>query len=54
VYFNGVLILERLAHELGDIKERQGLLSYRETIENKWPEYSSNPETAFREAKKGK
>lgn len=48
----GILILECLAYNLGEIKENQGLLTYRKMIEGKWPEFASDPPAALKEAKK--
>jgi hypothetical protein len=52
--YNGVLILERLALVLGEEKENQSLLVYRKALEQKYPEFETDPQMALRKAKKPK
>jgi hypothetical protein len=52
--YRGVLILERLAQILGEEKEYQSLLVYRKALEEKYPEFASDPNVALRQAKKPK
>jgi hypothetical protein len=50
----GVLILERLAQILDEKKENQSLLVYRKALEQKYPEFATDPQMALRKAKKPK